>query len=79
MTVSSGAGWLAVGTGWLDWQPVVKTAVASAAPNKHKQDFLKKDIQFPFARKLEGPVEVGCKVSEFRCRSAIDGKKGSDS
>jgi hypothetical protein len=64
MTVSSCAG-------WLDWQPVVKTEAASAAPNKqdfkHKQDFLKKGIHFPFVRRLEGTASVGCKVYELRC------------
>jgi len=72
MTVSSCAGWLAVcagWAGWLDWQPVVKTKVANAAPNKHKQNFLK-DIEFPFVPRLEGTAVVGCKVYSARCQFA---------
>jgi hypothetical protein len=69
MTVSSCAG-------WLDWQPVVKTEVASTAPNKHKQDFLKKGIHFPFVRRLEGTGQVRCKVYELRCQLCECGEEG---
>jgi hypothetical protein len=38
---------------------MVKTEVANAAPNKHKQDFLKKGIDLPFVPRLKGTFVVG--------------------
>jgi hypothetical protein len=38
---------------------MVKTEVANATPNKHKQDFLKKGIDLPFVPRLIGTFVVG--------------------
>jgi len=61
------------GPAGLAWQPMVKTEAASAAPNKHKQDFLTKGIDFPFVPRLEGTSMVGCKAYALCCQLANEG------